>query len=75
MVTMATLAQNVATRANRRIAAFNLVAFLLTLLSVPFIVLGWVARLAYRVVLVVVIWAYSGLEEGWTHAGPKAGSS
>lgn len=72
MVTLATMAQNVSTRANQRIATFNLVAFLLVLLSVPFIVLGLAARLVYRVVLVVAIWAYSAIEEGWAHAGPKA---
>lgn len=72
MTTITATVQDVETRANQLISTFNLIRFLLILLSVPFIVLGWVARLVYRAVLVVAVWVYAAVEIGWKRAAPKA---
>ncbi len=63
--------QDVETRANELVGKFDPIRFLLIALAVPFIVLGWVARLAYRVVLVVAMWAVAALEIGWKRAAPR----
>ncbi|HEV2778831.1 MAG TPA: hypothetical protein VGX25_05465 [Actinophytocola sp.] len=65
--------QAVEQRANELIKSFDPIRFLLILLSIPFIVVGYVARLVYRVVLVVFIWAYSAAETGWKRAAPRKG--
>lgn len=73
MTTLATTVQDVESRANQLVASFDLVRFLLILLSIPFIVVGWTARWVYRVVLVVAMWAYAAAETGWKRAAPRAG--
>ena len=70
--TLVTTVQDVETRANQLVSSFDPIRFLLILLSIPFIVVGWVARLVYRVVLVVAMWIWAAAETGWKRASPKA---
>lgn len=65
--------QDVETRANELIGKFDLIRFALIVLSLPFIVLGFLARLVYRAVLVVAVWAWAALEIGWKRAASGKG--
>lgn len=44
---------------------FNMGRFLLVLVSLPFFVLGWVARYGTASVLVVASWVWAAVQVGW----------
>ena len=62
--------QAVETRANELVRGFDLVRVLLILLSLPFIVIGWVAQKAFRVLVIAGAWVWAAAETGW-QAGKK----
>lgn len=64
--------QQVETRANQLRAQFDPVRVLLILLSLPFILLGWVARFVYRALVVVGVWMWAAAETGWKRAAPAS---
>lgn len=71
MVAVQETVRAVETRANQLVAQFDPIRALLIVLSLPFIVVGWLARLVYRVVLVVGAWVFSAVEAGWKRGAPR----
>lgn len=61
-------------RIQERALDFNLAKALLTLISLPFFILGWVAYGTYRVVSLLVAWVWAALLEGWDQAKRPKGS-
>lgn len=55
-------------RIQSRALEFNLAKALLTLLALPFFVLGFVAYAVYRVASLVVAFGWAAILEGWEQA-------
>lgn len=63
-----TSATAVLDRIQAKSAEFDLPRFLLTLVALPFFVLGWVVYHAWRVLCVVCGWAWAACVIGWEQA-------
>lgn len=43
----------------------------LALLAIPFLVIGWLARMVVRAVWLVLSWAFAAVQVGWAQAAPS----
>lgn len=60
-----------ADRIQEKATEFQPIKMLLTLLALPFFVVGWVAYTVYRVVRLVASWLWAAVMVGWETAQPS----
>jgi hypothetical protein len=75
VTTLAAAVTSVQIDAREMARTFDLARFLLVVLALPFLVLGFAARLVYRVVLLAGIWAWAAVRTGWRLAADSAPAS
>jgi hypothetical protein len=52
-------------------AAAAVLRVLLVVLAVPFLLIGWIARMAVRAVWTAGTWVFAAVQVGWELAGPR----
>lgn len=53
------------------VAAAAALRLLLVLLALPFLLLGWVARIVVRCLWAAAAWVWAAVLVGWAQAGPR----
>lgn len=52
-------------------AAAAVLRVLLVFLAVPFLLIGWIARMVVRAVWTAGTWVFAAVQVGWEQAGPR----
>lgn len=53
------------------VAAAAALRLLLVILAVPFLLLGWFARIVVRCLWAAATWVWASVHVGWAQAGPR----
>lgn len=53
------------------VAAAAALRVLLVLLAVPFLLIGWLARMLVRMTWAASTWVFAAVQVGWAQAGPR----